>query len=290
MKNYYRSFLLIFLLLFSCIENSHKTSNKQGVIAHHGMVVSAHPLASRVGVEILKKGGNAIDAAIAVQFALAVVLPWAGNIGGGGFMVIRNSDGEIAALDYREKAPLSGGRNMYLDSLGNVVEEASTHGHLAVGVPGSVAGMVEAHEKFGHLSWADLVQPAINLAKNGFVLTEQEAQNLNEAREDFIQYNTIKPEFLLRSENWQSGDTIVMTDLAHTLERIRDHQKAGFYQGETARLLLEEMQRGHGLITQQDLAQYKAIWRQPVVGHFKSYRDHLHATSIQRRSCPWSSY
>ena len=160
-----------------------------GVIADSAMVVSAHPLASQVGVDILRQGGNAVDAAIGVQFALAVVFPVAGNIGGGGFMVIREAEGLTDCLDYREKAPLAAGRDMYLDDEGNVIEDLSTRGHLAAGVPGSVDGMFRAHEKYGSLPMEQLIQPAIDLAANGFVLTEKEADNLNGNQENFTQYN-----------------------------------------------------------------------------------------------------
>ncbi|MEM9390836.1 MAG: gamma-glutamyltransferase, partial [Bacteroidota bacterium] len=165
-------------------------ANETGLITEKAMVVSAHPLASQVGSAILKRGGNAIDAAIATQFALAVVYPVAGNIGGGGFMVIRMYDGSVNTLDFREKAPLSSSETMYLDSANNVIENLSTRGHLASGVPGSVEGMVKAYEKYGTISWAELIQPAIDLALKGFPLTEREANGLNRNQENFSTYNT----------------------------------------------------------------------------------------------------
>ncbi len=261
--------LLLAVTVLAC-----QTSKKEkvvGLLADSAMVVSAHGLASQVGVEIMKKGGNAIDAAIATQFALAVVFPAAGNIGGGGFMVVRLKDGTINALDFREKAPAGATTNMYLDQEGNVIPELSTQGHLASGVPGSVDGMVEAHKKYGTLPWKDLLQPAINLALNGFTLTEREAMWFNEMKEYLIKYNTIQPEYLLR-ENWKAGDSIKWIELGHTLERIRDLGRAGFYEGKTAEDLVAEMTRGKGLITQEDLKNYSSTWREPVVANYKEYK------------------
>ena len=173
-------FLFSLLIVSACSpEIMEEEPSTLGLVADSAMVVSAHPLASQVGADIMKKGGNAVDAAIATQFALAVVYPAAGNIGGGGFMVIRQADGSTDALDFREKAPLAGGRDMYLDEDKNVIDGLSRTGHLAAGVPGSVDGMVKAHEKYGSLSWADLLQPAIDLAADGFELTEKEARGLN---------------------------------------------------------------------------------------------------------------
>lgn len=243
----------------------------RGVVAQQAMVVSAHPLASQVGSDIMNKGGNAVDAAIAVQFALAVVYPAAGNIGGGGFMVIRQNDGSIAGLDYREEAPAAAARNMYLDENGDVIENLSWLGHLAAGVPGAVDGMVKAHEKYGKLPWEELLQPSIDLAANGFVLTEKEANGLNRSRDNFLQYNTVSPDFVLADSLWAAGDTIYMVDLAKTLALIRDNGEAGFYEGETAQLIVEEMERGKGIISLEDLKNYEAVWRTPVTGNYKGY-------------------
>jgi len=241
-----------------------------GLIADSAMVVSAQPYASQVGVDVMKKGGNAVDAAIATHFALAVVFPAAGNIGGGGFMVVRLKDGTTATLDFREKAPAAATTNMYLDKDGNVIEGLSLNGHLATGVPGSVDGMVEAHAKYGSLPWKDLLQPSIDLAQNGFPVSEREANSLNELQADLEKYNTVKPEFLMRA--WQKGDTIRWTDMARTLEHIRDNGRAGFYEGKTAEDLVAEMQRGKGLITLEDLKNYKSVWRDPVVATYKNYK------------------
>lgn len=266
--------LLFVLLAFACEPPQEISLENRGLIVEKAMVVSAHPLASKVGNEIMKNGGNAIDAAIATQFALAVVYPGAGNIGGGGFMVTRMANGEISALDYREKAPLAGGRDMYLDKNGDVISRASTRGHLAAGVPGTVAGLESAHKKYGKLSWADLVQPAIDLATNGWELTEREAAGLNGNRKAFLEYNTIKPEFFLAKENskWKKGDIVSIPDLAKTLERIRDKGRDGFYKGETADLIVAEMKRGNGLISLQDLSQYEAKWRTPISGEYRGYQ------------------
>lgn len=245
----------------------------RGIIADKAMVVAAHPLAAEVGHQILEKGGNAVDAAIATQFALAVVYPGAGNIGGGGFMVSRMANGEIAALDYREKAPLKGSKNMYLDADGNAIPSASRRGHLASGVPGTVAGHTAAFEKYGSLSWAELVQPAIDLAANGWPLTPAEARGLNSNREAFLEYNTIRPDFFIAPEEqpWAEGDTVKNEELAATLTRIRDLGKDGFYKGVTADLIVAEMERGKGIISLEDLASYEAIWREPIRGEYKNY-------------------
>lgn len=260
--------LLLPILILSC-KSKHEPA--VGLIADSAMVSSSHPLASQVGVDIMKKGGNAVDAAIAVQFALAVTHPAAGNIGGGGFMVVRMNDGTTAALDFREKAPAAATTNMYLDKDGNVVQGLSTAGHLASGVPGSVDGMVEAHTKYGTMPWAQLVQPAIDIALNGYPITEREAKWLNEVQKDLIQYNTVKPDWLIR-ENWKPGDTIRWIDLGHTLERIRDNGRAGFYEGKTADDIVAEMKRGKGLITTEDLKNYKSTWREPVTGSYKDLK------------------
>lgn len=268
------AFLAVLLLaVFACEPQVKQTEGTRGLIAEKAMVVSAHPLASEVGKNILQKGGSAVDAAIATQFALAVVYPGAGNIGGGGFMVSRLANGEIAALDYREKAPLAGGRDMYLDENGEVIPYSSLRGHLAAGVPGTVAGLDAAHQKYGKLAWAELVQPAIDLAANGWELTEREARGLNANREAFMQYNTVQPEFFLAPEDqpWKAGDTVSIPDLAKTLERIRDNGRDGFYKGETAQLIVEEMKRGNGLISLEDLEKYKAVWREPVTGTYRDY-------------------
>ena len=260
--------LLLASILFAC--QTEKKETITGLVADSAMVVSAHPLASSVGKNIMLQGGNAIDAAVATQFALAVVYPVAGNLGGGGFMVVRMSDGKSETLDYREVAPAAAHPDMYLGETKEVIAGLSQRGHLATGVPGTVAGLAESHKKYGSLPWATLVQPAIDLALNGFTLTEKEAENLNSVQEDLRKYNTVAPENLLNDE-WKEGDSIRYTDLGHTLERIRDQGAAGFYEGKTADDIVEEMKRGKGIITHQDLKGYTATWRTPITTRYKEY-------------------
>ena len=237
----------------------------------HGMVVSAHPEASKVGVEVLKQGGNAIDAAVAVQFALAVVYPNAGNIGGGGFLVYRSSAGGLATLDYRETAPARASRDMFLDENKQPSADLSINGALAAGTPGTVAGMAEAHRKYGKLSWKKLLQPAIDLALNGFCITERQAAELNRNQKDFIKYNSTGIAFV-KAAAWKVGDLLKQPELANTLALIRDKGRAGFYEGQTARLLVAEMKRGNGIISASDLKNYRAIWREPLTAAYKNYR------------------
>ncbi|MFC0515813.1 gamma-glutamyltransferase [Mucilaginibacter angelicae] len=237
----------------------------------NGMVVCAYPDAAQVGLDILKKGGNAVDAAVAVQFALTVTLPEAGNIGGGGFMVYRAGDGKTSTLDFREKGPAAANANMYLDSAGNVVPDMSLYTHKASGVPGSVDGMVEAHRKYGKLKWADLVQPAINLARNGFKITKHLASDLNRTAEQFKKLNPGK-NYLVKDGEWKEGDLLVQEDLAKTFEQIRDKGREGFYDGPVADLIITEMKQGDGLITKADLKNYHAVWRDALVGKYKDYK------------------
>lgn len=270
-----RSALLLLLLAAACTPPAGPPASApppapRGLTASQAMVVSAHPLASQAGLEILRQGGNAVDAAIAVQYALAVVFPAAGNIGGGGFMVVRKADGQVLTLDFREKAPAAATRDMYLDAAGNPRGDLSWRGHLAAGVPGSVDGMQTAHDSLGSLPMAALLQPAIGLAARGFPLTEQEAEGLNAHLDDMRRVNT-RPSVFTARERWQPGDTIRHPELARTLERIRDQGRAGFYEGETAALLLAEMQRGGGLITAADLRAYRSVWRAPVRGQYRGH-------------------
>jgi gamma-glutamyltranspeptidase / glutathione hydrolase len=264
-----RIYILLLALVSAACSLKKAPETAVGVIGDSAMVVCAHPLASAVGVDILKKGGNAVDAAIAVQFALTVVFPEAGNIGGGGFMLYRQHTGEMSALDYRERAPAAAHRDMYLDSAGNVMKDKSTRGHLSSGVPGSVDGMIAAHQKYGKLPWKDLIQPAIDLALNGFPLTQKASAHLNNIQEELLQYNTVKPAFLIR--DWHEGDTIYWKELGHTLERIRDQGRAGFYEGKTADDLVAEIKRGGGIITHEDLKSYKSRWLDPIRSQYKEY-------------------
>jgi len=240
----------------------------RGLITDHAMVVSAHPLATEVGVQVLRAGGNAIDAAVAVHQALAVVLPWAGNIGGGGFMVIRMADGTVHSLDFRETAPAAAARDMYLDERGTVITQLSLLGHKAAGVPGAVAGMFAALDSLGSLPMEQLIQPAIDLATNGFALTAHEANELNAAMADLQRTNT-RPNAYTGRVHWNTGDSLRLPELAGTLTRIRDHGRDGFYSGETAALIVAETERGGGLMTIDDLAAYRAVWRPHMEGNYR---------------------
>jgi gamma-glutamyltranspeptidase/glutathione hydrolase len=273
MKKSQLFFILLILVVGACRTNEQPTDYdiQKTAIEEKAMVVSAHPEATKVGVEILKKGGNAIDAAIAVQLALSVVYPNAGNLGGGGFMIFRDKDGKVKTLDYREKAPLSATRDMYLDSLGETTDK-SVAGHLAAGVPGTVAGLFESH-KYGKLAFKELIQPAIVLAERGFKLTQQQAEGLNEKRFDFVKHNTTQPLFV-KEGDWKKGDLLVQKDLAETLKRIRDNGQKGFYEGATADLIVKEMAAGNGIMTLEDLKKYEAKWREPVSFNYKEYQVH----------------
>ena len=250
--------------------NSFQYTISKKVIAENGAVVSAHPLASKVGVEILKQGGNAVDAAIATQLALAVVYPNAGNLGGGGFMVARLSNGETLALDYREMAPAKATRDMYIEPGGEANTDKSQLGHLSSGVPGTVAGLFASY-KYAKLPFEKLIEPAILLAEKGFCISAAEARALNNIREDLIRYNSITPVFVKQTE-WKKGDTLIQADLANTLKRIKEKGAAGFYEGETAKLIVEEMKRGGGIISYEDLKNYTAKYRTPHSFEYKGYQ------------------
>ena len=232
-----------------------------------GAVVSAREEASAIGVAIMKQGGTAFDAMIATDLALTVCYPNAGNISGGGFAVFRTNQGEIGSLDYREKAPLGAFADMYLDTEGNVIPNKSTLGGLAVGVPGTVAGLVALHEKFGTLPWETLVQPAIDLARKGYIVTPKQAQSFKGKKEDFIAVNG--PETFY-AQDFESGDRVQNLALAETLERIAKYGKAGFYEGPVADDLVARVQETGGIITHEDLLAYQPVWRDPI--HFK-YKD-----------------
>lgn len=264
--------VLIILFQSSCKESSQKTLEvPESTCLTGGMVVSAHPLASQVGSDILEQGGNAFDAAIATQLTLAVVYPRAGNLGGGGFMVYHTAEGASGALDFRERAPLRAERDMYLDPNGDVIPKASTLGHLSVAVPGVVDGLVKNHERFGRLPWATLLQPAIDLAENGFTLTDAEAAKLNDYQVLFSVMNDSDMPFLDPDGNWNEGDSIFLPGLAETLRLIRDQGRAGFYQGRTAELLLAEIQSGNGIISQADLDLYSSNWMESLNGDYRGH-------------------
>jgi len=234
-----------------------------------GAVASANALASKVGVSILKKGGNAIDAAIATQLALAVVYPGAGNIGGGGFMVAHLKNGKNISIDFRETAPSQSNRDMYLDKKGNPQMNLSQDGHLASGIPGSVAGIFAAM-KYGSLPFKTLIQPAIELAEKGFSINANQADDFNELKNEFIQLNTSLPAFV-KTTPWKAGDILIQKDLANTLKRIRDQGIKGFYEGVTAELIVAEMTKGKGIITADDLKKYTAKERTAIEFDYKSH-------------------
>ncbi len=232
-------------------------------------VTSAHPIASMVGAAIMKDGGNAFDAAIAIQFTLAVVFPGAGNIGGGGFLLSRNKDGVLMGIDYREAAPSKASRDMYLDENGNPIEGMSRSGASASGVPGSVAGMFSAHP-YAKLPMKTLLQPAYELAANGYVITEREARGLNGERKNFIK-NSAQASAFTRKENWKAGDTLYQPELAATILRIQQKGKAGFYEGETAAMIVEEMKNSKGLISLEDLKKYTPQFRKPIEFDYRGH-------------------
>ncbi len=267
------SLLLTALTLGSACTRRPVPAAAPAVVADKAMVVSAHPLASRIGLDILKVGGNATDAAVAVQFALAVCLPVAGNLGGGGFVVSRAADGTATTLDFRETAPAAATRDMYLDANGNLVPGASTEGVLSAGVPGTVAGMVALHERLGRLPWARLVEPAVALARRGVALTPKEATMLNGSTAAIRRLNPDHVPYLVRADEqpWKTGDTLKMPVLATTLARIRDQQRDGFYQGPTAEAIIQTMESRRGLLTRADLLAYRPVWRTPLRGRYRGH-------------------
>ena len=230
-------------------------------------VVSARKEASDIGISILNKGGSAFDAMIATDLALTVCFPNAGNISGGGFLVYRTASGEVGSLDYREKAPLNAYEKMYLDENGDVIPEKSTLGGLAVGVPGTVAGLVEIHSRFGTLPWEDLVKPAIDLAINGYIVTEKQERSLRNKKDDFIKING-KNTFY--AQNFKAGDTVKNIALAETLKRISKYGAKGFYEGPVAESLVRRVREAGGIITHEDLIKYKPVWREPLNFKYKN--------------------
>ncbi|MEM6395088.1 MAG: gamma-glutamyltransferase [Bacteroidota bacterium] len=263
----YTFFILAIFLFTACRNRPQLLQAEKSAIYEHAALATPHPICTQVGKQILAEGGNAIDAAVAVQFAMAVVYPRAGNLGGGGFMVYRSNGGAVDALDFREKAPAAANRDMYLDENGDVISNLSTYGHLAAGVPGTVAGIDAMYKKYGSLPWKKLVQPAIDLARNGFPITQTEIDRQLSKREEIARINEATP-FL---NDYQEGDLFIQPELAATLERIRDQGKGGFYTGETADLIEKEMQSGGGLITKEDLKKYEVSWRKPI---YCTYRDY----------------
>ena len=261
---------LSFLFLQCRKQVEHNKNIKEyGMIAEKAMVVSARTEASKIGVDIMKKGGNAFDAMIATDLALAVAYPFAGNLGGGGFMVYRLNDGTTGALDYREKAPLAASRNMYLDDEGNIIKDKSTLGAMAVGIPGTIAGLFEVHKKFGTMPIEQLIQPAINIAIRGVIVTQKQAEQLNNYRNLFSVANN---RTIHLDKEWKAGDTIKYPALANTLNRIQKNGRDEFYIGETAELLVDYLKNLGGIITKEDLEKYQAQWRKPIIFDYDDYK------------------
>ncbi len=260
----------VFFLTIGIISSS-PAASRDPVRAKKGMVVAADPIAANVGLRILKEGGNAVDAAVAVGFALAVTYPGAGNIGGGGFMLMRFADGTVKSLDYREMAPAASKRDMFLDKNGNVIEQKSTRGHLSCGVPGSVAGMMYAQHRYGRLTRAQVLKPAIELAEKGFHLHYRLAEDLERMVPEFSEFRSSKKAFTKNGKPYKEGDLFKQKDLANTLKRIRDKGRDGFYKGETAKLIIAEMKRGGGLISLKDLEDYSSVIRDPILGTYRGY-------------------
>jgi len=258
---------LVFATLICFISCKENPVSPTGTVTEKAMVVSAREEASKIGSDIMQKGGNAFDAMVGTQLALAVAYPRAGNISGGGFMVYRNANGEIGSLDFREKAPKSAHRDMYLDSLGNVIPNMSTLGATSVGVPGSVAGIIEVHKKFGKLPLKDIFEPVIAMAENGVMVTAKQAEILDNYREVFIKVNGDSTKF---ASVYKEGDLIKYPKLAQTLRTIAEKGRDGFYKGEVAQKLANFIQVNGGFVTEEDLASYQAVWRKPIT--FK-YRD-----------------
>jgi gamma-glutamyltranspeptidase / glutathione hydrolase len=261
-------FIFIFLLVFSCKEKELALPETRGLIADKAMVVTARGEASQIGLMIMEKGGNAFDAMVATELALAVAYPFAGNLGGGGFMVFRLENGEIGSLDYREKAPLAATRDMYLDENGEVILELSTMGALAVGVPGTVAGVFEVHRRFGTIPIEEILAPVIALAKKGVVVTANQERRLASNRDNFIKLNGENTFF---AREYKANDTIKYPVLSETLKRISKNGKDEFYKGETAKKLTDFIQSKGGIITMEDMAGYEAKWRDPISFDYKNY-------------------
>lgn len=261
--------LILFLPLLLFINCKQQPATPTGLVTEKAMVVSAREEASQLASDIMKKGGNAFDAMVATELSLVIAYPFAGSVGGGGFMVYRKSNGEVGGIDYREKAPLAAHKDMYLDSLGNVIPGLSTSGGTAVGVPGTVAGVLEVHRKFGKLPLQEIIEPIIALANKGVVVTEKQAERLAGYREDFIKANSDSTKF---AGPFTAGDTIKYPTYAKTLQKIMEEGRDGFYKGEVAEKLANFVQENGGLITVEDLEKYEAVWRDPIVFNYKDIK------------------
>lgn len=260
------TFLCYFISSFSFAQQN---INPTGLVTSKAMVVSAREEASKVGVEIMKKGGNAFDAMVGTELALAVAFPFAGNIGGGGFMVYRKANGEVGSLDYREKAPLAASKDMFLDKDGNVIKGKSTETALAIGVPGTIAGVFAVHKKFGSLPITEILKPVIALAERGVVVTKKQEKSMNDYRDAIVKVNGSTT---LLATNFKENDTIKYPALANTLRRISKYGRNEFYKGETAKILVDYLQKKGGIITLEDLAKYEAKWRKPLQFTYKDLK------------------
>ncbi|VAW10747.1 Gamma-glutamyltranspeptidase @ Glutathione hydrolase [hydrothermal vent metagenome] len=269
MKKPYKTILLSAIALLLFINCKTAIIEPTGLVTEKAMVVSAREEASKIGVDILKKGGNVFDAMVATEMALVVTYPFAGNLGGGGFMVYRKSNGEIGGLDYREKAPLSSHKDMYLDSLENVIPGMSTQGATAVGVPGTVAGIIEVHKKFGKLSLEEIFEPVIALAEKGVMVTEKQAKRIGNYRDLIVEVNGDSTKF---AQVFKAGDIIKYPALANTMRSIAKNGRDGFYKGEVAQKLAAFVQKNGGYVTEEDLAKYEAKWREPIVFDYKGLK------------------
>lgn len=261
--------LILLLPLIFFINCKQQPASPTGLVTEQAMVVSAREEASQLAADIMKKGGNAFDAMVATELSLVVAYPFAGSVGGGGFMVYRKSNGEVGGIDYREKAPIAAHKDMYLDSLGNVIPGLSTSGGTAVGVPGTVAGVLEVHKKFGKLPIKDILEPIIALAHRGIVVTKKQADRLAGYREDFIEANGDSTKF---AGPFVAGDTIKYLAYTKTLQKIMEEGRDGFYKGEVAQKLAAFVQKNGGLITEEDLEKYEAVWRDPIVFDYKDIK------------------
>jgi gamma-glutamyltranspeptidase / glutathione hydrolase len=267
--------LLILLVLFLSYSPALFCQTSSPIPYKNAVVSSADDYATQAGLEILQKGGNAIDAAIAVQFALAVTMPSAGNIGGGGFMVIRLANGDVRSLDFREKAPANATRDMFLDDEGNYISNKSRIGGLASGVPGTVDGMISALERYGTLPLEVIMEPAMRLANGGFRLKHSHAVSLNNHRERLAQFDESARIFTHDGSDWRKGQLFIQNDLAETLERIARQGRDGFYSGITARLMVQELQRQGGVMTLRDLRNYSSVWRDPIRAEYKGHTFYM---------------
>ena len=275
-----RSIILLSVVFYTQVASA---AFRQPLRGKRAMVVSAHPLASDAGLEMLQKGGNAIDAAVATTFAISVVEPFSAGIGGGGFLLMHDSRKRtIKALDFRERAPLKATKNMYLDDDGKVRRNASINGYLAVGTPGTVAGMYEVHRRYGKLPWKTVVEPSIKLAKDGFLVSDKFVQAVKSRKKMIASNQEARAIFTRNGNYFQPGEKLVQRDLGKTLQDIAANPQS-FYTGKIASAIASDMAKNNGLITLEDLKSYKPIWRSPVCGNFRQSQSLFDATTIFRR-------